>query len=538
MTDGFVEHVGRFRVVGCIARGGMAEIFLARPDDPESTDAGAEVALKRLLPGLAHDRGFLEMFRDEAHLASQLDHPNIVRILEVGEDPNGPHIAMELLRGVNLRDLLSRLQTLRQSMPLPLGIAICVQALSALGHAHRFADGQGRPLRLVHRDVSPQNVILTYDGAVKLVDFGVAKAEGRLHQTRAGLIKGKFAYMSPEQVDAGELDGRSDLFALAEVFFELLLRRHPFYAASDMDVLRKVLDEPAPDARVLDPSFPDVPAEVLHRALEKRPEDRFPDAESMRAPLDAWLREVGQRPTSRDLARFVRSLFGDRLREEERARRAGDDRALVEALRVGRASVVGMVTQMGAPVVPTALDGSEDVPTVIAGGRPPRPRPHSVTVRPASPGRRGPRIVPAERADAADPAEAPAPPEPLEVAPLEPTSRRPRPFSAPRRFDLAVFALGLLALLASIRFALAPPRGTADIDVHSEPPGAEVWVNRQRSGLTSPARLRIPTGEPVDVELRHPGFRTCTKRVLLGSDVPADIRCRLEPLPHPAPRFP
>ena len=149
------------------------------------------------------------MFKDEARIAARLNHPNIVKIFELGELDGSLFIAMELLRGINLRDLLARLYAIHKPLPLQLAVRIACEALGALGYAHDFRDSKGQRLNVVHRDVSPQNIIVTYEGVVKLVDFGVAKAEGRLHQTKAGLVKGKFAYMAPEQITGGKTSGSS-----------------------------------------------------------------------------------------------------------------------------------------------------------------------------------------------------------------------------------------------------------------------------------------------------------------------------------------
>lgn len=324
----------RYRILGRIAVGGMAEIYLARMLTPEGFER--EVVLKRLMPELQADHEFVQMFHDEARIASQMRHPSIVQIYELGELDGSLFISMELIRGVNLRDLATRLAQRGELMPIPHGVRVACTALEALAYAHRFTDASGHTLNVVHRDVSPQNIILTYDGTVKLVDFGVAKAEGRLHQTRAGLIKGKFAYMSPEQISGAPVDGRSDLFALSEVFYELLLRRHPFQAPSDMDVLRQILDLDPPHPSDIESDFPPTLGAILMRALNKNPGDRYSSAATMHDALEGFL--ASQRPvTAQVLARFVRELFADRLEMERQARAAGDDRMLIEAMTAGRA---------------------------------------------------------------------------------------------------------------------------------------------------------------------------------------------------------
>lgn len=325
----------RFEIVGRIASGGMAEIYLARTRD--EAGRSSEVVLKRLMPDLQSDREFVAMFHDEANIASKLAHPGIVRIFELGKLDGSLFISMELLRGVNLRDLLARLHHAGKKLPMPHALRIACDCLEALDYAHQFTDESGRPLNLVHRDVSPQNIMVTYDGRVKLVDFGVAKAEGRLHQTQAGLVKGKFAYMSPEQITGAPIDGRSDLFALAEVFYELLLRRHPFYAANDMDVLRAILDAEPPHPVTLDSSFPAELAAIFLKAMKKRPGDRFSSAGKMQDAIERFAGDHRLTVTSGELGRYVSDIFSDRIEMERRAREQGDDDLLIQALTAGRA---------------------------------------------------------------------------------------------------------------------------------------------------------------------------------------------------------
>lgn len=332
-VDTSVPPEERYEIVGRIASGGMAEIYLARM--LAANGSQREIVLKRLMPELQSDHEFVQMFYDEANIASQLSHPNVVQIFELGELDGSLFIAMELLRGVNLRDMLARLHAQNQDIPVPIAVRIACSALDALDYAHRFTDANGRRLNVVHRDVSPQNMIVTFDGTVKLVDFGVAKAEGRLHQTRAGLIKGKFAYMSPEQVSGGQVDGRSDIFALAEVFYEMLLKRHPFYANSDMEVLRAILDKDPPHPSAIDGSFPPELGEIFMRAMRKAPGDRFASAGQMQDALERFLENNRTPARVGMLGRFMSDLFADRIEMERRAREAGDDDALIEAMTAG-----------------------------------------------------------------------------------------------------------------------------------------------------------------------------------------------------------
>ena len=204
-------------------------------------------------------------------------------------------------------------------------------------NVHEFTDENGLRQNIIHRDVSPQNIIVTYDGIVKMVDFGVAKAEGKLHQTRAGLVKGKFAYMSPEQVHGRGLDGRSDTFALAEVVYELLLPRPQFSAQSDREFLNLILTSAPPHPSSLNQSFPPQLADILLKALRKDPDRRFADAREFETAIEQFLIANRTPATDVSLARFVRELFNDRMSLEQKARETGDEDMLVKAMTVGRA---------------------------------------------------------------------------------------------------------------------------------------------------------------------------------------------------------
>lgn len=379
----------RYEILGRIAVGGMAEIYLAK-DVPHDRD----IVLKRLMPGLQSDAEFVRMFYDEANIAARLQHPNIVTIHELGELDGSLFIAMELLNGVNLRELQVRLQDSGRTLPSGLGIVIATGALSALDYAHRFTDQFDRSLKVVHRDVSPQNIIVTFDGVTKLVDFGVAKAEGRLHQTRAGLIKGKFAYMSPEQVSGAPLDGRSDIFALGEVVYELLLKRHPFYARVEMDMLRAVLDDTPPHPTSLDAQFPPALARIILRALQKAPEDRYGTAGLMKKDLEKFASDNGISLNQSLLARFLQDLFRDRIERMNDARARGDVDAVVKAMRVLDAAPVPRApvsTPMVAPDQPSRYDKADAPAQAVEVSGPADPADtgrfvaHSEATKPASP---------------------------------------------------------------------------------------------------------------------------------------------------------
>jgi serine/threonine protein kinase len=265
-----IERFGRFRLHERIGAGGMGEVFRAVVDG----EAGFQrpLAIKRLHPLLSRDAGFVRAFLDEARLAARLHHPGIVQVYELGRVGEHYFLAMELVEGIDLGRLGAALRRRRE--PLDVGVAcfIASEVAAALDYAHALDDG-GRPLELVHRDVSPANVMVSAAGAVKLLDFGVAKVSARIadEHTRTGVIKGKAGYLSPEQADGRPIDRRSDLFSLGVVLYELLAARRLFHGIDDLDALRQVR------AAVI-PAVPSLPPDVdvaLRRLLARAPGERF-----------------------------------------------------------------------------------------------------------------------------------------------------------------------------------------------------------------------------------------------------------------------
>src|SRR3954471_21572923 len=229
---------GKYLLLERIAVGGMAEVFVAKAFGVEGFER--LLAIKKILPTMGEDAEFISMFVDEARIAVQLSHPNIVQVLELGKHEDALFIAMEYISGRDLRQLMERYRRRQKPMPLAQVAYIVKEVCEALDHAHRKCDAQGRSLGIVHRDVSPQNVLVGFDGRVKLIDFGIAKAESRLQKTQAGILKGKFSYMSPEQVKGQSLDGRSDVFACGILLWELVCGEKLFTGNSDYAVLDKV----------------------------------------------------------------------------------------------------------------------------------------------------------------------------------------------------------------------------------------------------------------------------------------------------------
>ncbi len=303
-----VQRIGRYDVVRKIATGGMAELFLARYLGPGGFEK--RCALKRILPQFAADETFTQMFLTEAKVTAQLDHPNIVQIFELGQDDNGQYfIAMELVNGLNLRQLLTMAKQRRQMVPPELAGYVALQALEGLAYAHELKSSTtGEPLSLVHRDVSPQNILVSYDGAVKLVDFGIVKGSTISTETVTGMLKGKVAYMSPEQAMGETLDGRSDLFSLAVVLYEQIAGERPFTGANDLMVLKAILESPPRPLTHFAPECPDGIERAIIRGLAKYPQDRFPSARGFHRELDLILRACPIPLGRHVLAEYLQSL--------------------------------------------------------------------------------------------------------------------------------------------------------------------------------------------------------------------------------------
>src|SRR5882724_3566760 len=246
---------GNYLLLERIAVGGMAEVFVAKAFGVEGFER--LLAIKKILPTMGEDAEFIHMFVDEARIAVQLSHANIVQVLELGKHDENLYIAMEYISGRDLRQLIERFRKREQSVPVPQACLIVAEVCEALDYAHRKRDASGKPLGIVHRDVSPQNVLVSFDGDVKLIDFGIAKAETRLQNTQSGILKGKFSYMSPEQVRGHPIDRRSDIFAAGVLLWELLCGRKLFSGESDFAVLEKVRKGDVPPPRSLSPHVPE-----------------------------------------------------------------------------------------------------------------------------------------------------------------------------------------------------------------------------------------------------------------------------------------
>jgi serine/threonine protein kinase len=309
------ETLGKYELVRPLAQGGMAQIFLARQSGPGGFEK--QVVIKRVLPHLATNHDFVQMFLDEARLAARLSHPNIVQVFDFGEADGSYFLAMEYLVGEDLATVQEALVSKRQGMPGIIAALILSSACEALHYAHTFADETGAELKIVHRDVSPSNLFLTYQGQVKVLDFGIAKAEGKLVHTESGVLKGKFLYMSPELITGEALDARSDVFALGAVLHEWLTGRPVFKRATSLASLRAITDEriPAPSELVL--GVPPELEQIAMRALERDRGKRWQSALEMRMALDEYVARSSSAPPMGQMQVFLKDVMGEQRVQEK-----------------------------------------------------------------------------------------------------------------------------------------------------------------------------------------------------------------------------
>ncbi len=300
--------LGRYRIVRRLALGGMAELYLAR----QEAEAGFRkmVALKRVLPHLAEDLNFVGMFLDEARLAASLVHPNIAQVTDFGSAGSEYFMVMEFVHGRSVSDLL-RAGARGDGIPLDCALAVVAGVASALHHAHEACDVEGRPLGLVHRDVSPSNILVSYEGSVKLVDFGIAKATANAAATRSRTIKGKLQYMSPEQAQGGAIDRRADVFSLGVVLYELSTGKRCFFAEGEFALLNKVADARFEPPSKCAPRFPTALEPIVLRALAKDRDDRYATARDFQRAIEAFVQTRGLSLSSMVLADHLRQLYGD-----------------------------------------------------------------------------------------------------------------------------------------------------------------------------------------------------------------------------------
>lgn len=350
-----IRQYGKYFLVKKLAEGGMAEIFLAKQIGVERFEKN--VVVKRMLAHLSGIQDFVSMFLDEARLAATLAHPNVVQILDLGLEEGCYFIAMEYLAGEDFSTVIRAAAKRGEYLPLGVVLKVVADAAHGLNFAHEVTDAKGQPLNIVHRDVSPSNIFVTYNGQVKMLDFGIAKAESRVTNTTAGVVKGKYQYMSPEQASSGPVDRRSDVYSLGVCLYEAVTNTRPFARESDLAVLNAVLrNEYRPPLAVR----PDLPLEIVQiicKALSPLAETRYQSAAEFASDLEQFMRTTTLAAANgKALSQYMVSFFGD-----ERVQSKTRIDSLEELkTRAGMAPSSSSPTLPEMPIIVTGISSSVD----------------------------------------------------------------------------------------------------------------------------------------------------------------------------------
>ena len=300
---------GKYRLIQPLAQGGMAEIFLAKQQGPAGYEKS--VVIKRVLSHFSSNADFVEMFLDEARLAALLSHPNIVQLFDFGEVEGAYYLCMEYLRGEDLHTLLRLAKNKNLIIPPQVAATVVAAACDALHYAHNLTTDEGKPLHIIHRDISPSNIFLTFQGQVKVLDFGIARAEGKVVKTAMGVIKGKISYMAPEQARGYPLDARVDVWALGVTLHELLTGKRLFSRNSDVESFKALLDDPIPLPSEVKDGIPDELNAIVGKALERNLDHRYASAKAMYDDLDDFLASRTYMPPQTLLTQYLQELVGE-----------------------------------------------------------------------------------------------------------------------------------------------------------------------------------------------------------------------------------
>ena len=308
------EYFGKYILLEKLATGGMAEVWLARA--PGAGGIGKFVAIKKILPQYSDNPEFLQMFKDEATIAMNLSHGNIVSIYELGQEKNQLFLVMDFAEGRNLRQILNKMKGSSHKFSIDQIVYIIKEVAAGLDHAHRSLNSAtGKPLNIIHRDMSPQNIMTSFEGEVKIIDFGIAKAESQIENTRTGTLKGKFGYMSPEQAEGQSTDLRTDIFSLGIVLWELLAGDRLFIANNEINTLRKIKECSIPSLTKLNPNVPPELERIVMKALTRDRNLRYQTAAAMHRDLNRFLNRQYPDFSPHDFSVFIKTLYTDEIIE-------------------------------------------------------------------------------------------------------------------------------------------------------------------------------------------------------------------------------
>ena len=514
-----LETYGRYQLLKKIATGGMAQIYLARQVGPEGFEK--LLVVKRILPHLAENEEFITMFLDEARIAARLNHPNVVQIFDLGAQDDSFFIAMEFIHGEDVRRVWKHADKVGTPIPVALICRIIIEACAGLDYAHKKLDGSGRALNIVHRDISPQNILVSFEGGVKIVDFGIAKAADQATVTKSGVLKGKYSYMSPEQAAGQPIDCRTDIFALGVVLYELLTGTRLFKRATDIQTLNAVTEcKLAAPEQVNDRIPPDL-GEIVMKALAKDRTQRFSEARQLGAALESWLLLHGIPASSAAVAEFMHEIYADRLKNEQE-----EGRLLIETAEASKGEEL-----LGEKATPSLDRLPRQTKSMRATQSQAKKRELEQTTaeRPGSRSGSSSRKSVDRALDAAAAASRPIPeprPEPITHTEASMPTQNERSSRAP------VIAIGVVVLLATVgvgAWSISGGAGLARLKVDSEPQGA--LVKRNGAVLcTTPCELPHVAGE-LALTVEKEGYQSAPRSVVLKAGVTEELgKIVLEPV--------
>ncbi len=513
-----MERFGRYILLERIAHGGMAEVFRAATMGSEGF--AKQVAIKRILPHLASEKAFVTMLVDEAKIAATLNHPNVLQVLDLGRESNTYFIAMEFVAGQSLNHVVA--MGLRAGVKLPPAFSfhVMMHALRGLAFAHEKTDAFGQPMGIIHRDVSPQNIMVSYDGSVRLADFGIAKAAERSTQTLTGSLKGKPAYMAPEQVQERDFDQRVDVYAMGVVLHELLSMKRMRRAQTDVAVLLDVASGKFPRFEDIGVDLPQAAKDVVYRALEPDPDSRWTTATEMADAMEEAAAALGWHFTPGQVAQQMGKLFPTEISKERD--RQGYFQAVLQELTEAPEEEVSTILQRETDKQQAELDSAD-------GAAPPTPS------RPSVAPARNTNNVPTQRTPApspgqvavltrgtgsnlvAPPMEQPAPP---------PRSKAPLVVAA----MAALLTVGAGVFVVTQKSGSGAAKGVGQVIVESTPPGARVTVaGRVLEGTTPTVADAVPAG-PVEILVEKAGHERAKEVAIVAAGGTTKVRLTLAAL--------
>ncbi len=468
--DGLPKRFGKYTLLRVLAKGGMAELFLAI----QKSVAGFEklIVIKRILPSMNQDQAFIEMLLHEARIAATLSHPNIVQIFDVGQADGLYFIAMEHVHGEDIRSIVRGMKAKNVAeFPLEHALAIATGMCAGLTYAHDKRDLDGSPLNIVHRDISPQNVVITFSGDVKIVDFGIAKSDSKANtETKSGKLKGKVPYMSPEQARGEVIDARSDIFATGVMLFELTTGKRLFKGSSEFETLKLICERDYPKPSQVRPGYPAELERIVMKSLAKDKNERYQTSREMQSDLEAFIRNNRIAVSNIALSQFMQSLFEDKLQSQK------------EALIQGKA-LADIIAQQDAD---SSMDLSQPMLSAPAAA-------HTLTDVPA---RRGGVVFGA-----------------LAAAVLVAGGIGGTVYVMKQRQQKVVQQQG---------GPTQPPIAKGEVDITSDPPGAAIWIDGLMRPEVTPATIKqLPTGgHALDVKLSKDGFESYQDSLSLTDAAP------------------